>query len=378
MEANLSYAELAQAYADGVRGLMMPGAAAPGAAERGEAPPHPTADQAEALAPVSAQLIRAAATRLEDEDPQVRLLAASQLLAKAATDLEITALLLQAAEDEEAGILPAAPGAAERSVSLSTELQDRLDLITGKVSIGLPAIDRSGRAPTDPAKARLELVQAADDSLDLIRKRAAKTGQAAITGLLAMGAAELAQAAGVVGLNIATALGQAQAVTRLYTMVREFALSTYESLLAALGPAIAQTAASKVLGWANDVLQGEQFGVLLDKLYETAATQAEIEQRAQISQAGVEKTTAAQDALMALEANHKKQCDLADKLNQGLKWLAVIPAAALPQGQVLRAAAFIVLAAYVILSGADYVDAPRLKLIDRVPGVRVVTEVGLA
>lgn len=378
MEANLSYEELAAAYVDGVRGLLAPAAAPPGGAERGAAAPRPTADQAEALAPVSAQLIVAAASRLENDDPQVRALAANQLLAKALTDLEISALLLQAAEDEEAGIAPAVAGPTERGGSLSPDLQDCLALIKGEVTAGPPVVDRSGRSSTDPVKARQELALAAGDSLDLIRKRAAKTGQAAIAGLLAMGATELTQAAGVVGLDIATALGQAEKVTRLYALVREFALNTYESILAALGPAIAESAASKVLGWVNDVLQGEQFSVLLDKLYETAAAQAEIEKRAQTSQAGVEKVAAAQDALEALEASHKKQCDLADKLAQGLKWIAIVPVAALPQGQVLRAAAFIVLAAFVILSGADYVDAPRLKLINRVPGVRLVTETGLA
>lgn len=377
MEAALSYTELSTAYADGVRSLMAPLAAPGEAIERGAPTPRPTADQAEALAPISAQLTLAAAPRLEQDDPQVRALAANQLLAKAITDLEISRLLLQAAEDEEAGISPATPGAAERTGGISPDLQDRLALIQGLGSMLPPAVDRSVESQTDPARARQELVLAASDTLKLIRTRAAKTGQTAITGLLAMGATELAQAAGVVGLDIASALGQAEKITRLYNLMREFALNAYESVLTALGPAIAQTAANKVLDWINDVLQGEQFGNLVEKLYETKVAQAEIEQRAKTSQTGIEKVAAARAALDALEASHKKQCDLADKLAQGLKWLAVVPIAALPQGQVLRAAAFIVLAAFVILSGADYVDAPRLKLIQRVPGVRIITEAGL-
>jgi hypothetical protein len=36
------------------------------------------------------------------------------------------------------------------------------------------------------------------------------------------------------------------------------------------------------------------------------------------------------------------------------------------------AAAYLVVSAYVILAGADYVDAPRLKILNRVPGVRTV------
>jgi hypothetical protein len=41
------------------------------------------------------------------------------------------------------------------------------------------------------------------------------------------------------------------------------------------------------------------------------------------------------------------------------------------------AAAYIVLGGYVILLGADYVDAQRVQWLDRVPGVRRVVQVSL-
>ena len=375
MEANLTYGELAAAYVEGVRGLLAPTPAAPGAAERGETAPRLAADQAENLAAISTQLTTAAALRLEEEQEEDRTQAALGLLAKATTDLEISAALLLAAEDEEAGMAPSVPGAGERSFGRSADLEERLALILGQESALPPAIDRSAPTlPADPAKARQALALAARDALDLIRQRSAKTGQAAIGGLLTIGALELANAAGVVGLNIATALGQAEKVTRLYTLFREFAINAYNSILALMGPGIAKVAATKVVEWVNDILQGEQFGVLLEKLYETGLAREDFAQRLPASQAGSDKVAEAQTALDALEARHKKQCDLADKVVKGLGFLAVAPAAVLPQGQVLRSAAYIVLAAYVILSGADYVDAPRLNQIDRVAGVRKVVE----
>jgi hypothetical protein len=375
MNANPAYEDLAAAYVEGVRGLLRPPVAPPGALERGEAAPRPTVDQAESLAAISAQLTAAAAQRLEDEAEERRTQAALGLLAKATTDLEISAALLLAAEDEEAGAPPSVFGAPERGAGPGRDLEERLALILGQESAMPPAVDRSAPTlPADPAKARQALAMAAGDTLDLIRQRSAKTGQAAMAGLLAIGAMELATAAGVVGLNIGTALGQAEKVTRLYTMFQEFAINAYDSILALLGPGIAKVAATKVVEWVNDVLQGEQFAALLEKLYETAPAREDLSQRLQDSQAGSDQVATAQTGLDALEARHKKQCDLADKVVQGLGFLAAAPAAILPQGQVLRAAAYIVLAGYIVLSGADYVDAPRLKQIDRVAGVRKVVE----
>lgn len=377
MATNLLYTQLAAAYAEGARSLLAPMAAAPGAAERGAAAPQPTAEKAETLAPISVQLTGAAAARLEDDNPDERVLASSQLLAKALTDLEISAALLQAAEDEEAGLPRAAPGAIERSGGLSSDLESRLLLIRGLEATTPPALERSPRSPLDPAKARTELFVTASNALDLIRDRSAKTGQAAVAGLIGMGVAEVAAAAGVVGLDIATALGQAEKVTRLYTLFRQFALNAYESILALLGPTIAKAAASKVVEWVSDVLQGEQFAKLLERLYETEGTRAALEQQVQSSQAGAEQAAEVRKAVEALSARQQQQTGLAEKLIRGLGFLAAVPATALPQGQVLRAAAYILLAAFVILSGADYVDAPKLKLIDRVPGVRKVVEAAL-
>jgi len=42
------------------------------------------------------------------------------------------------------------------------------------------------------------------------------------------------------------------------------------------------------------------------------------------------------------------------------------------------AAAYLVIAGYAILTGADYVDAARLKFLNRVPGVRQVVETSIS
>ena len=87
---------------------------------------------------------------------------------------------------------------------------------------------------------------------------------------------------------------------------------------------------------------------------------------------------AAIESVDGLDAAYRQQIELAQKLLRGVKFLGNVAAAALPQGRLLLAASYIVLGAYVVLAGADYVDAQRLKLLNRVPGVRQVVETNLA
>ncbi len=382
MTSPTAYEATLRAYVDGARGLFAPLPAARGLAiERGEAASAPgslVADRAEELAPQSAALTRAAGARLADPDPEVRADTATQLLAKALADLQISARLLEAALDEEAG-LPSARGlAVERGISALTGLEESLRFLSGESAAGFAAAERGLAAPpADVPAARAQLTQTAGDTLALIRDRAGKTGQSAVSGLLTLGAGELAQAAGVVGMDVAEALGIGGQVTRLVGLFREFALNAYNALVELLGPGIAKMAAQQVANWINDGLQGEKFGKLLDRLYVTAQTAQQVGQVATASQAELGKFVAAIQGVDALSGQYGQQIGLIEKLLKGLRLFGSVPAAALPYGRVLLAAAYIVLAAYVILAGADLVDAPKLKGLDRVPGVRKIVETNL-
>jgi hypothetical protein len=408
MPTSTTYQQLAQAYAAGARALLAP--AAPLAGERSITPvakgpvarPSPVgdlrldlADQAEQLAPLAADFTQAAAAQLADPDPQARLQASTGLLAKALADLEISARLLQAAEDEEdqppvGDLRLARPKvvAAERSVSTFEAPGDYLDLLSGAPAAApvAKALERgpstalrtSATVPADVETARTQLATAVEDTLDLVRDKVAKTGQSALGGLLGLGAGELAQAAGLVGMNVAQALGQAEKVTRLYELFRQFALSAYDSLVALIGPALAQGAAKQVVSWVGDLAKGEQFGKLLDRLYETGKTNQALGELVAGSQADLLVFAAAIQGLDNLDTAYRQQAGLIEKLLKGLKLLAIVPAAALPQGQLLLAAAYIALGGYVVLAGADYVDAQKLKLLNRTPGVRQIVESKLA
>jgi len=129
-----------------------------------------------------------------------------------------------------------------------------------------------------------------------------------------------------------------------------------------------------VVEWFEQVKEGEQFAKLLEMLYETRRTVQELGQLVAQSPADLVKFTAATQRVDGLEASFARQIDLSEKLLQGLKYLSFVPAAALPQGRLLMAAAYVVLGAYVVLAGGDYVDARRLERLGRVPGVRRVVE----
>ena len=98
------------------------------------------------------------------------------------------------------------------------------------------------------------------DALDLILNRATTTGQEALKGLTAIGVGNLGHAAGVVGMNIAQYLGQAEKVSRLYNLFRGFAIQAYEAVLALVGNQLAQTMAGKVVEWFDQVQKGREFG----------------------------------------------------------------------------------------------------------------------
>ena len=345
----------------------------------GAVPADALATQAERLVPLSADFTRAAAAQLDAPDPAVRADTAAQLLTKALTDLQISAQLLQAAMDEEAGPPAAACGRRTRGQHRGPVRPGREPALPDERARGRTGAGRTrvSVVPADVPAARVQLTQLSEDTLGLIRGRAGKTGQAAISGLVAMGVAEVAQAAGVVGLQIADVLGVGEKVTRLYTLFRESLPSAYNSLVALLGPTLAQTAAQQVLDWVNDVVQGEKFAQLLDKLYETGNTGQNIKQEVDASQAALEKFVAAIQGVDALGGKFGQQIGTIDKLLKGLRLFGAIPTTVVPQGKLLMAAAYLVIGGYVVLTGADFVDAPNVRWLDRVPGVRRVVEANL-
>jgi hypothetical protein len=371
MASRSSYDTVARAYPDGVRSLLTPTLSA---AERATPAPASTdalAAQATALARRSAELRQATTADLAAADAGERAKASTRLLAQAVTDLQISAYLLQVAQGEE----------TERTVVRTAEadfppfdIEATLAILTGDEAA---FATRAVVLPPDLPSARGQLSGLVVATLNSIESRAAKTGQTAVSGLLVLGVGQVAHAAGIVGLDIAQALGAADKVTRLYVLVQDYALSAYNALVALLGPTIAQSAAQQVLAWVNDVAAGEEFRKLLAQFYETKQTAEHLDTVVTGSQADLSKFVIAIQDVDGLNTGFQQQLDLVDKLLRGFRLVGGVAALAIPQATVLVAAAYIAITGYAVLAGADYVDAERVKLLNRVPGVRQVVEQSL-
>lgn len=374
-----TYREAAEAYVDGVRVLFAPSGAP--TSERGGRGPvsyDELAVQAEKLLPVAEQLTRAAEDQFTDADPAVRIQGATSLMAKALTDLQVSAYLLQAAMDEEGEFEFSEENTGrERSRSSLGPADDLLKLVLGEPEAVAPSIERGTRPPGNVPCARVALSNSVEDAIDLISSRAGKTGQSALGGLVGLGGAELAHAAGLVGMEIAEALGQAEKVSQLYNLFRGYITSALESVLALLGRPVLEATVDQVLEWVNDLKEGKLFDHILQNLYGTAKTTEELHQKIAASQAELKQFTDAIQDVDRLESAYHEQIKLAEKLLKGLRFVGSISAAALPAGKLLLAGAYIALGAYVIAAGGDYVDAPHLQFLDRVPGVRVVVHTRL-
>ena len=375
-----AFAQTAAAYADGVRVLFAASGAPAG--ERGGRGPvsyEDLATQAKELAPVSEKLTREAEAQLTDQEPMARIQGATSLLAKALTDLQISAYLLQAAidQEEEYGFADIDTGRERGRSSLGPD-DELLNLVLGEPEAVAPAVDRGTGKPRSMPAARGALSHAVEDAIDLISSRAGKLGQSALGGLAGMGAAELASAAGMVGMDIAEALGQAEAVTRLYELFRSYVAGAIESLIALVGRPALEAATRQAMEWIGELQEGELFGQVLQRLYEADRTIEELEQEIAASQAGLEQFVAALRDVDRLDSAFHQQIKLAEKLLKGLRFVGGVTAAVLPASKLLLAGVYMVLGVYIVAAGGDYVDAPRLRFLNRVPGVRQVVETRLA
>jgi len=371
--------EIAQDYAEKVRLLFAPSGEPTGErGGRGPTSPQDLAQQAESLSPVSASLTQALAVQQSEADPTVRFQASVKLLAKALTDLEISAYLYQAAEYKEDGTIWSNNQSGERSAADLGSIEENLQVILGKKEVRSQIVERGETEITDLPTARIELSNTVVDTLDLILKRASKTGQSALTRVMSLSVAELAQAVGFIGRDIAGVLGQSENVTRLYNAFRDLFKRAYESVIELLGRQLAEIAGQQVLEWIQELKEGASLIEILERFYQTEQTAQNLQELANSITANLEQFITAIQNVSGLDAAYRQQINWAEKVLQGLKWFGTLSAAALPQGELLIAALCITLGGYVILVGADYVDSPNLTLLDCVPGVRHIVEIHLA
>jgi hypothetical protein len=310
-------------YVTGVRALLSPA--------------EPVADRAEELAPISDALTKDLGSRLEAGEPADRASAATRLLAKALVDLEVSALLNRAAEDE--GAPAAAAVQADRSVA-SSQIEPYLKVLLGEEPS--PVFERAASA-ADLRSAREQLPTLAADTMHLVASRASGVAKQAFTKLAALGFAQVLKGAGILGQGLAHALGIDETLGRLYRLCRDFGLKAYNALVTLLGDALAKIVGQKVSAWIKDHTSEDHFMGWLERQYAVEAAGAALSAEIGASQAGLRAFQNAAKLLQDLSDQFGGQMDLAGKLLRGMDYLRLIPAASTPQGVALFAAAYMAL-----------------------------------
>jgi hypothetical protein len=341
------------AYADGVRALFARAASK----DRGTGQPAPVetlVPQGEQLASLSEFLNVELASNLEAANPEDRITAATRLLAKSLTDLEVSAYLGRAAEQEGAGL------ATDRAVPATPNVAGYLALLTEESGPG----ERPDRARDTTAG---DLTTMVGDDLSIISSRAAEAAKTAFQKLAAIGLGQVAQAAGSIGLNVANFFGAGEALTRIYQLCRQFAVNAYNALVALVGDKLVEFAGEKVTGWMKEYLSADSFSGWLTRQYDVDATAKALE--AELTEKPPQLPEACVRKLEWLVEQHRKQMELLSKLIKGMDYLRLVPGAATPQGAALFATSYVLICGYAVFSGADYLDAPRLDVFKRVQGV---------
>ena len=124
--------------------------------------------------------------------------------------------------------------------------------------------------------------------------------------------------------------------------------------------------------------EGEAIDTLLGTVYELPQSRQRVQELVEESQASPTVLGTTQTAVAALPDSFAARTKLGSQLLAGLGLLKRIPATRLPAVELATAATYIALLGFVVLVGGDYLDAPRLEKLGRIPGVVQVVETGLA
>lgn len=369
------YQTAVAAYADELRSLFAPEPAESRSAEPHAASADTLADRADRLAERSAELMDQTTLFLSDDDPTVRLGAEQSLLAQAVASLRVAEGLMAAeGVEEDAGSRSAGPQPEMAGFDdLLALLETPLDSVGGEMAAE-PALTRS-----TPEASREELIAAANDAIDQVLGKVGSFGKDVLAGLLGLDTALLKQAAQLISGELAELIAKlGEQATLLVSKGIKFLVQAYDSLLAALGQDAASTLRQQAAAWIEQLQEGDGVAHLIGAALQADLVRSQVADFVAAAQKPAEVLGATQANVEALPGSYHARTKLAGQILAGVAILKRIPAARLPMVELASVAVYISLLGFVVYTGSDYVDAPRLERIGRVPGVLHVVEAGLA
>lgn len=335
--------------------------------ERGPAALRPDAEQrADRVIAASIAATQEVSARLDSDDAQERELVELQLLAGAALDLLTAGDLAGGAED---GDHPTERATAEAP---RDELVEILSTPPGTGMGGLIDEEPERGGVADPAKARAELLSAVDDALEDIVDDAGKGGMALVSGVIALPAPPLQDAANAVLREVLDVLGQS--VSALLSKAVALIRTGLEKLMRALGKEAREAAREEAALSIDKVKSGNALDALLSRLYEPERIRADVE--AQLpADADAERLAAVRSEVAQLAARFRKHRKVMQWLARGLSLLRNWLLGLTPGGPIALVAFHAAGLGYIVYLGGDYVDwhrTDRVQALNVVPGIREV------
>lgn len=351
----------------------------PAAPVRGAAPVVPDVDalvtQADRVSDLSTALKQQVTPYLSDESEAVRLGAEQHLLAQAVLDLQLADRFLNIAAvagETEAPPLTRAARAPMPTVDPVAIL--RMPLEEGGQRLLSPAPVR-GVAREASAE---DVIQAADVAISELLDHVVDFGQDAISGLLGLDTALLKEAATLISAELGELVQKlGEQASRLVAKAITFIVRAYDSLLAAIGQDMASEMRQRVAQWLVRLQEGENIAGLVGTMYTVEAARLRVRHAVDQSSAPAIVLGQARDAVDALPGAFAERTTLMRQLLAGLGLIKRFPAARVPMAELASASLYLLLLGVMVLIGADYLDAPRLDRLQRVPGVPEVVESSL-
>lgn len=368
------YQAAVAAYADELRTLFAPEPASSRSTEVQPVAPDQLAGRADRLADRAAALTAQTAAFLSDDDPGVRLGAEQNLLAQAAAALRVAeGLLVVAALDDATATRSAGPPLKPAFDDLLALIEAPLAVAGGEVAgePGEPDLSRS--VALDAGRA--DLMAAAAAAIDQVMGGVGSFVQDALAGLLGLDTALLKQAAQLISAELADLVGQVGAqASLLVAKAARFLLQAYDSLLVALGQDAAGALRQQAAAWVEQVQQGDVTARVVGAALQVDAVRERVDEVVSTVEAPAEALGQALVAVQALPGSFQARTRLAGQALAAIAVLKRIPAARLPMIELASAAVYLGLLGFVVYTGGDYVDAPRLARVGRVRGVLQIVE----
>lgn len=336
--------------------------------------------QADELSRLSSDLTAQTTDFLEADDVAVRLGAEQHLLAQAMANLQVADRLLASAVAVGEADAPSVAGDRALATTIAP-MDDVIALLQAPLTETAAQISTAGmlRQAGLPQATPTEVVETASDAMDHMVDGVVDFGKDTVAGLLGLDTALLKQAAALISKELGDLVEQlGDQVSRLVAKAVEFIVQAYDSILAALGQDVTNEMRQQISQWLEALREGETLSGLLDKVYEVQTVQQRVASAVGASDASPTVMAQVRDSIDALPGQFDARTKLSRQLLAGLGLIKRFPVTRVPMVELISAALYLALLGYAVYVGGDFVDAPKLERLGRIPGVVHVVETGLA